>query len=148
MQVILLQDVPKVGRKYELKQVADGFGRNFLIARGKAVVADAAGKARMAKLQAENSLHQEMEEKLLQSLIETLAKETTVIKVKANQGGHLFAGLKAKDLAGEIDKIHHTNLAPSLINIKKPIKSLGEYQVEIEQGRVKGTFTVRVEKGE
>lgn len=146
MQVILLQDVPKVGRKYELKNVADGFGRNFLIARGKAVLADPAGKARIAKLQAENALHQEMEEKLLHSLLETLSKELTVIKAKANEEGHLFAGLKAKDLAEEINKIHHTSVAPSLLNIKKPIKSLGEYQVEMEQGRVKGVFTVRVEK--
>ncbi|MBI2482342.1 MAG: 50S ribosomal protein L9 [Candidatus Vogelbacteria bacterium] len=148
MQVILLQDVPKVGRKYELKNVADGFGRNFLIARGKATLADAAGRARIARLQAENSLHQEMEEKLLQSLIKTLTQETTVIKAKANNEGHLFAGLKAKDLAKEINQIHHTNITPSLIMIKKPIKSLGEYQIKIEQGRVRGDFTIRIEKAE
>ncbi len=148
MQVILLQDVPKVGKRYELKEVADGFGRNFLIARGKAVIADAAGRARIAKLQAERMAHQEMEEQLLKSLLAALAREPLVIKAKANEEGHLFAGLKAKDIALEVNKLHHANLTADLMEIKNPIKSLGEYQINIKQGRVGGAFTLRVEKAE
>src|SRR3989344_2813830 len=104
MKIILKEDVRGVGRKYEVKDVADGYARNFLIARGKAALATPqAEKNAEGALRAAEAGRVKMETALAEN-IKKLDGEVVVISAKANEKGSLFAGLGSVHLASLLEK--------------------------------------------
>ncbi|MCX6712190.1 MAG: 50S ribosomal protein L9 [Candidatus Vogelbacteria bacterium] len=134
MKIILLQDIAKVGRKNEIKDVNDGFARNFLIGQGRAIVAT---PANIAKIEGLNKGKNEQQAKTIssaQQLIDNLGDKAIEIKAKASGEGHLFASLHAKDLVAEIKKQYGLDLAEHLIDLPKPLKQLGEHKIALQLG--------------
>ena len=124
----------KVGRKNEIKDVNDGFARNFLLGQGRAIVAT---PANIAKVEGLKKGKNEQEAKTLssaQQLIETLGDKAIEIKAKASPEGHLFAALHSKELIAEIEKQFGVNLAEHLIDLPKPLKQLGEHKIALRLG--------------
>lgn len=142
MKVILLQDVAKVGRKYEVKTVADGFGRNFLLSRNLAMVADARNLARLEEMKlaaaAEIALTQEEFKKALGKF----EKKPVKIKAKANESGHLFASIHASEIATA------AGLPADYIVLDHPLKQTGEHTINLKHGELKGDFKLIVEAAE
>jgi large subunit ribosomal protein L9 len=134
MKVILLQDVAKVGRKHEVKEVNDGFARNFLLGQGRALPATPANLAKIEGLKKGKTEQQAKTASSVQQLIENLGDNAIEIKAKASGEGHLFAALHAKDLAGEIKKQFGLDLAEQLIDLPKPLKQLGEHKIALHLG--------------
>ena len=132
MRVILLQDVAKVGRRHEVKEVADGFARNFIIPRGLGQVADSKNLAKLETLKARAAGEQALNQELLNKLLAKLAETKLTIIAKANPAGHLFAQVHAKDIAAALQVEHRVNIAPEQIILETPIRTVGEHQFKIK----------------
>lgn len=146
MKIILLKDVPKVGRKYDIKDVAEGYALNMLLPRGFAQIASPQAVAKIEQLKANDLTAKKMEEELLLKSLEALKNVTINIKGKANDKGHLFAGITKEMLATEIEKASRIKIDPEFIQLSKPVKEVGEHKVGIVVGNKKGEFTLVIEK--
>ena len=132
MKIILLQDVAKIGRKYDVKNVSDGHALNLLIPKGLAITADASALKRVEKLKAENTAHKKVQEDLLLMNLEAVEGTTLEISEKANEKGYLFAGVHKAEIIARMKADKHIDLLPDFIVLEKPIKQVGEHTVEIK----------------
>jgi large subunit ribosomal protein L9 len=131
MKIILLKDVPKVGKKYEIKNVADGHALNFMIPRGLAKPATADAVAKMEKEKGALHMNEKVQQDLLFKSLDILKTTTIVISGKANEKGHLFAGITADQVIKEIEKQTDIVLDPTYLQIDKPIKETGTRKIEV-----------------
>ena len=145
MKIILLKDVPKVGQRYDIKNVAEGFALNILIPRGLAEVATPNAIKKVEEMRRNDLTQKKIEEELLVKSLENLKNLTVTLKEKANDKGHLFAGITKEMLAGEILKISRLNINPEFIKLVKPIKEVGEHKVLVEVMGRSVEFTVKIE---
>ncbi|MFA5987405.1 MAG: 50S ribosomal protein L9 [Candidatus Paceibacterota bacterium] len=146
MKVILLQDVSKVGKKYEIKDVSDGYGRNFLINRKLALLVT---PENIKKIGASKKKHEEelqLKNELLEKSLLTINEKNFVIKAPASEEGNLFAGIHKADLAKVIAKETDVELDPDTIILDKPIKSIGVFPVDVAVANKKVTIKITVEK--
>ncbi|MBM7856100.1 large subunit ribosomal protein L9 [Desulfohalotomaculum tongense] len=132
MKVILNQDVPKLGKKGDVIEVAEGYGRNYLIPRN---LASEASQGKLNELAQIKKAENRKKEQLLQEAKETAAKlEQIKVKLtaKVGEGGKLFGAISNKDIADSLKKEHGINIDKKKIILKSPIKSLGEYTVNVK----------------
>ena len=132
MQVILLNEVKKLGKKGDVINVAEGYARNFLIPRGLAIEATG-GKLKNLEMQkrAMDDQKKKVEEKAreLGAKIEGL---NVVISTRVGEAGKLFGAINNKDIADNLQKKHGLDVDKKKIILKNPIKALGEYPVVIK----------------
>ena len=146
MKVVLIQDVQKVGKKFDIKDVSDGYGRNFLIKNKLAELATPKNLKNIDELKQKNVAVKKMQEAEVQKSLEKLATLKITIKRKANDEGHLFAGIDSDAVSDFIKSYADLVVMPEYIKLDKPIKSIGEYHVSVDVGSKKGVFTLNVEK--
>lgn len=146
MKIILLKDVPKVGRKYDVKDVAEGYALNMLIPRKLAEIATPNGIKKIEALKENDLTQKKIQEELLVKNLEIIKNLTVTIKGKANEKGSLFAGITKEMLAAEILKSSRLNIDANMIVLSKPIKEVGEHKITIEAGNRKAEFSLVVEK--
>jgi large subunit ribosomal protein L9 len=146
MKVILLKDVSKLGRKYDVKTVSDGHALNLLIPQGVAVAATADALKRLevekAKMEGKKKIHED----LLVKNLKDLDGKTLTISGKANDKGHLFAGLHRDEIAAELTKQTQLQIDPSFLQIEHPIKEVGEHTIDVKVGGKAAQFTLVVAK--
>lgn len=131
MQVILLKDVKGQGKKDEIIDVKPGYGMNYLVKNGYAVLATKTGVQRLEK---EISNRKEQEKELIAScekIKEKLAKDTLVFKVKTSKDGRVFGSVSTKQISDELKKKNY-DIDKKKINLSVPLSSLGFYDVEIQ----------------
>lgn len=145
MKIILLKDVAKVGRKYDVKNVADGYAQNLLIPRGLAVAATAQEMKKVETLKSNDLTDKKIQQELLVKNLEVIKNLTLHLKEKANDKGHLFAGITREMLAGEITKATRLTIDPESIQLEKPIKETGDFKVSVEAMGRRAEFTVVIE---
>lgn len=145
MKVILLTDVLKLGKKFEVKNVSDGYGRNFLIKNKLAEIAtkDSIKKTEDKKKRLEETRKEE--ESAILKKLESLGD--LVIESKANGEGQLFAGIKKSEILEEFKK-RDIKLEENSVLLEKPIKSIGDYGLEIILGGKKHKAKLKVERSE
>ncbi len=131
MKVVFIEDVPSVAEAGEVKEVADGYGRNYLIPRKLAVLADAratqiveAQEKRKARIEAE----MEVEMRELAGKLEGLE---IVIKAKAGAKDRLYGSITNADIAEELNKSAGLEIDKRKIELEKPIHEIGSYDVPI-----------------
>ena len=146
MKIILLKDDPKLGRKYDTKTVSDGHALNFLIPRGFAVSATRDAIKRVDILKAQLEGERKIQEELLVKNIEGLKDITLIMKSRANDKGHLFAGLHKEAISSEIEKQTRLEVDPSFIQLEHPLKELGEHVIEIKAAGKSGRLKLVIEK--
>ena len=143
MEVILKEDVAKLGLRGEVVKVAEGYGRNYLLPKKLAIVASAANKAVIEQIKA-SALRREAKAK---GDAELLAKQYEGVSLtferKAGEHDALFGSVTSADIAAELEG-RGFNLDRRKIQIDTPIKSLGEHSVSIKLHRevsvaIKGT---------
>ncbi len=131
MKVILKSDVKKVGRKGEVVEVADGYARNFLIARGLAV----ATTAKSLEILAEQKEQEHEEEMKRKAEAEALAEKLTGMKfqflVNANDDGRVFGSVSTKQIVEELAR-QGIRIDKRKILDTDPIVSLGVTKVRVE----------------
>ncbi len=131
MKVILLQNVPRLGQKNEIKEVSEGHAINFLIPRN---LAKFATPEALNKLNTEKVIKTKKTELLhakAHGLLAKISGKEIVINAKANDKGHLFAQIHLKEIA---DAIGNTgvDISEDWIDLENPIKSVGEFSIPLE----------------
>jgi len=130
MKVILLQDIEKVGGKFEIKEVADGYARNFLFARNLAKKATPEA-LEWLEMQKELLLKKAEEElKNTQDLASSLDDLEVPIAVKVGEEGQLFESINAQKIAERLKEMGK-EVKKSQIKLENPLKETGEFLVKI-----------------
>lgn len=135
MKVVFLEDVPKVARAGEVKEVADGYGRNFLIPQKLALLPTPEVMSRVdAQRRGETRKKAETEAQLVQIAKELDGREVT-FKAKVGAKGRLYGRVTSTDIAAELEKTAGVAVDKRKIELAEPIRELGSYEVLIRLGR-------------
>lgn len=144
MKIILLKDIAKVGKRYEVKEISDGYAQNMLIPKGLAIpaTADALKKIDLEKSrdEGEKKIHLE----LLHKNLKDLDGVTVSVVERANEKGHLFASIHKPEVVQAIQKQTRIQIAPEHIMLDKHIKEIGSHIVEVKAGDKSVKFTLEV----
>ena len=131
MRVILLQDIINVGKKYEIKEVKNGYARNFLLVKG---LAKPVTKEALLWLETQKEIEtKKVEEDLKKSqeLASAVDDQEVNIAVKIGPEGQLFEGVSAQKIAEKLKEMGF-EIKKTQIDLPKPIKELGEFPVKIK----------------
>ncbi len=145
MKVILLKDVPKVGRKFEVKDVSDGYATNLLIPRGMAEKATPQALVELKKQIDSASESQKIQDELLHKNFSSLKNTLIQIKRPAGDTGHLFAGVKEGDIKDAIEQQLGIVLPKDFIDLEAPLKTVGEHLVKVQSGDHKANIKIVIE---
>lgn len=138
MKVILLADVKGVGRKNEMKEVADGYARNFLIARKLAIAADEKGRTVKAGMDAK----EEAEKARLVALATKLSSLTFEFMIKTGAHHEVFGSVSRRAVE---EAVRAKGITEGELELEHPIKSTGEHKIGMNFGKgVKGVVRVVV----
>ena len=130
MKIILSQDVAGVGRKNEVKNVSDGYARNFLLPRKLAQIATPATVASAEKLKKQAEQENELQKDILGKNVQSLKGLKIQIKAKANEKGHLFSIINPDEISKSLKEQHRLDIPSKFIEIEKPVKELGKHIVK------------------
>lgn len=134
MKVIFLKELSGQGKKGEIKDVSEGYAKNFLIAKGFARVATADIQAKMQKEAREAEAKKIKDIEKLQNLKLGLEKRTFVVKVKVGDKGQIFGGVHEKDIADVVGKKIGMPIDRGQVILDKAIKELGEHTAKFKLG--------------
>lgn len=134
MKVILLEDVPKLGKKFDIKEVSDGYGRNFLIKNKFAELATFETIQKMDKLKIKAEEERRDREGAIEKKLSILGEAGITIEGKANEEGHLFAGIRKEDVLEALKKAG-VEIDEELVIFEKPIKEIGEKEIVVKVGK-------------
>ncbi|HQA60256.1 MAG: 50S ribosomal protein L9 [Tepidanaerobacteraceae bacterium] len=132
MKVILLEDVKKLGKKGDLIEVADGYARNYLLPRNLAREATEGGIKQLKQEKAALENKKRKERQQAQALAAKLSEMTVTLKVKSGEQGKLFGSVTSKDISEALKEQHDIEVDRRKIELQEPIKSLGNYEVDIK----------------
>ncbi len=132
MKVILLKDVRKVGKKFEVKDVADGYALNFLIPNKLVEVSTATSNKKLEALKVRDEAEKKINEDLLMKNLKSLEGITLELTEKANDKGHLFKGVHKDEIVAGLKAKGHIDITPEYIILEKPLKEVGEYDIEAQ----------------
>lgn len=131
MKVVLMQDIMGVGRRNDVKDVADGYAYNFLLPKKLAKIATAE-LIEKAQTEKANQVARKGEIKEnLKEIAQKIANLTLKFKAKVSEQGHLYAGITEKDIAEKLELEAKVEIVKKNIKMEKHIKELGEHTVEI-----------------
>lgn len=142
MKVILLQDVAKIGRRYAVAEVPDGFARNKLIPMKAAIPATPENLARYRAQRERTEATKQASEAAVKEALSQLVAGVTVT-AETNAQGHLFKQVSAKEIAAAT-MAAGAAVPESAIDIKTPIKSIGVHMVGVAHGTARGELSVTV----
>ncbi len=146
MKVIILQDTKNVGKKGEVKNVSDGYAKNFLIPKGLAKEATDANIRELKRKQAADAEKRATDKASAEILKERLKTIEVKVKAKAGEGGKVFGSVTSKDISDALKDQFGIEIDKKRIVVNSPIKMLGEYTVETKlYQEVNGEVKVLVE---
>src|SRR5689334_16652585 len=130
MEIILREDIDKLGERGQVVKVADGYARNFLLPRKLAVAANESNKKIVEQ---ERQAHLRREAKRIneaQELGKMMGSVTVTIRQKAGENDQLFGSVTANDVAVALEKLGYT-IDRKKVHLDEPIKTLGDFQVNV-----------------
>ncbi len=134
MKIVLLKEVANLGKGGDIKEVADGYARNFLIPKGLAEIATPSSVKKAELLKSMRVKKAEMDLEQTEEIVEKIDGLTVKIIAKANENGQLFGSITAKMIIDALVKTlmeKTINIEESQVEIKEPIKEVGEYSITI-----------------
>jgi large subunit ribosomal protein L9 len=136
MKVVLLKDVKNVGKKNDVKNVADGFALNSLIPQGFAELATPKAIARVELVKKQEEDEKKIKENLLVKNLKSIHDVEVEFVAEANEKGHLFAGIHTDEIAKIVKEKTEVDILPEFIVLEKPIKEIGSHVIDIKvQGK-------------
>ena len=131
MKIILLQDIDKVGKKYDVKEVKDGYARNFLISKDLAKIANARNMKWLEAQKQTKAVIAEEDLKKVETRASAIDGQEIVIPVKVGDKGQLFESITPQKISEKIKEIGIVVNA-SQIELDEPIKELGEFSIKVK----------------
>jgi large subunit ribosomal protein L9 len=144
MKIILLKDVKGTGKKYDVKDVSDGYAMNFLIPNKLAERSTPERIKRLDELKEGQFDEERVQAELQEDNLKSLSRVQLEITEKASEKGGLFKGITPADLVKELKKQVQLNLPASAIVLEKPIKDVGDYTINVVIGEGKTSFKLVV----
>ncbi len=145
MKVILLRDVPEIGKAGTIQTVSDGFARNYLIPKR---LAEPATPDRLAVAEARLAAQQRKiakAEQALRDLAQRLESLRVVIPARVGEGGRLYGSITSRDIAERLSELVGQPIDRRAIVLDEPIRSLGEHRVSVHLvGQLRPTIVVEV----
>src|SRR5579859_7865888 len=147
MKLVLVKDVPSLGKVGDVKEVANGYARNYLLPKGMAVEATAGQLQRLQVQRDAEARRADRVRKDNDSLATRLADVTVTLKAKVGDQSRLYGSITSKDLADAIQKQAHIEIDRHKIELDEPIRTLGTHQVPIHiAGDLHPKVTVVIEE--
>jgi large subunit ribosomal protein L9 len=131
MKVLLTQDVYNLGHAGEVKTVADGYGRNFLLPRNMAVLATPAALKRAERIKLAATEKRAREQADVDALAQVIGGNTLTFTVRAGEKGKLFGSITASHIADQITKKLGSEFDKRKVALREPIREVGTYTVPI-----------------
>lgn len=148
MEVILRQDIPKLGHRGDVVTVKNGYARNFLLPRKLAMEATAGNRKQVADMKAASARREAQEKEGAESLAAQLAEVSLTITAKAGESDQLFGSVTAMDIAEALEG-QGFSIDKRRVLLEEPLKTLGEYSVPVRLHReVTGAVKVTVVREE
>ena len=132
MKVILLENIKGVGKKDDIINANDGYARNFLFPKNKAVEANATNLAKLKAKQNSENYKKEVEKSEAEKLKAKLENISLRIEVKAGENGKIFGGVTAKEVSDELKKQKNIDIDKKKILLKETIKTVGIFNVDVK----------------
>lgn len=135
MKVMLTKDVENVGVAGDVKTVADGFGRNYLIPRHLAVIAGRGAEREAARIRQAADRREAREREVAQELADQIGNKTVVVRLKIGEEGRAFGSVTSEDIARALSAQHNVEVDRRRIEMPGPINQLGEHEVSLRLHR-------------
>ena len=135
MKVMLTKDIENVGRAGDIKEVADGYGRNYLIPRKLAVVAGRGTEAEARRIQEAALRRAAKEREEARELAEEIDNKTVVVRLKVGAEDKVFGAITNEDISRAVRQQHQVEVDRRKIDLREPLKQLGEHQVALRLHR-------------
>ena len=148
MRVILKQDIKGVGKKWEVKNVADGYAVNSLIPRKLAEYGSPEAIKKVESLRSMIEAEKKIQESLAKEAMEKLKNIHVLIKAKSNSAGYLFAAIHEVDISKALKEQANIDLAPEFLHfsrVEAPIKQRGSHTLKAVVGNIEQEFVVEIE---
>ncbi len=130
MKVLLTKDVYKLGRAGDIKKVADGYGRNYLLPQGLAVIATAGAIKQAEKIRAQAEITRAHMNSELKDLANQISGLTVVFSAKAGETGKLYGSITTQDVATAVQEKTRYEVKKSQVDMQ-PIRNLGEFTAHV-----------------
>lgn len=134
MEVLLLKDIRRLGKAGEVRKVADGYARNYLIPRGLATPATAGAVREAEQRQKAQAKREAGEQAQAQMLAERISGTTLHFKARAGETGHLYGSITSANIAEELEKQIGASIDKRKIMLSEPIREVGTFPVTIRFG--------------
>ncbi len=131
MKVVLLQDIPTLGLSGEIKNVANGYGRNYLLPNRFAALATASIIKQTEVKRQEAAVRRLKLDEDMKQLAQRIENVTVELKAKAGLEEHLYGSITNADIARELSKVVGVEIDRKKVTLTKPIRQLGSYDINI-----------------
>ena len=146
MKIILLQDIPKLGKKFDIKQVNNGYARNLLLPKKMAMVATKKSTDFIRRLKESEKKSKTLLESGFQELTQKLKAIKLTLKAKTNKEGKLFAAIDENKIRLATEKQLGIKLPAGIrVFTEKPIKTIGSHSVQLILGNKKTSLSIVVQ---
>jgi large subunit ribosomal protein L9 len=135
VRVLLTKDVENIGRAGDVKEVADGYGRNFLLPRKLAVAAGRGAEVEAKRLRDVAVRRETKDRNEAQGVADEIDNKTVVVRLKVGAEDKAFGSITNQDIAAALKAQHRVEIDRHKIDLKDPIKTLGEHQVALKLHR-------------
>lgn len=132
MKLILISDVPNLGAPGDTVVVADGYGRNFLVPQGMAILATRGAEKQVATIRRAREVRQVRDLGHANEIQQSLQNLTVTLPARAGEGGKLFGSITSTDVVAAVSKAGGPKLDKRSVTMKTAIKSVGAHSVQIK----------------
>jgi large subunit ribosomal protein L9 len=130
MKVLLIKDVYKLGRAGDIKKVADGYGRNFLLPQGLAVLATEGAMKQVEKIKSQAEIRRNAQNQELKGIADQIKEQTLIFPAKAGETGKLYGSITTQDIATALTEKIRFEVKRQQIDTQ-PIRTLGEFTARV-----------------
>jgi large subunit ribosomal protein L9 len=131
MKIILMEDVTTLGRRGDVRDVANGYARNFLLPKKLAVPATPANLQNLDHLKRQRERTENRAREVARDAAGRIAALTLTVTTRASEDGRLFGSVSAQDVVDYLER-HEVPVEKRRVLLEEPIKALGEYRVPVK----------------
>lgn len=146
MKIILTKHVPKLGNPCDIVSVAPGYGRNFLIAKGLAKEASEQAIKELNNKKEKKEKQSQIRDEKFQRIRKALEGKEILVRAVANEEGHLFGGVGAKEIVDAILKRKKIEINEKSIDLAHRLKKIGKHEVSLKIGGETVKFFVDIQQ--